>query len=238
MGQESRRLGIRLHANKYYISAVLTRLCLVGTMAALLPLSVQLRHFIGRSPWPTHRPILIQLVFALLICEFFFYWVHRICHRTPVLWSLHSVHHGAGRVYWANSARFHPLDACLDLIFYFLPLRSFGSTARCDCYFSDDECDHRILGAPILISKQVGLTTFSIPPNCTDGIILPMKSYRIQTTEKFCAYGTSPLEPTILSRVQTLDPWVSIGAVRLSRQPSSCSFYIHSRANNPVFSYR
>lgn len=76
--------------------------------------------------WPSSAPLLLQLVLALLVCEFFFYWVHRWAHRIPLFWKFHAVHHVVDKVYWNNAGRFHPLDLFLSLFVYFMPLALFG----------------------------------------------------------------------------------------------------------------
>jgi sterol desaturase/sphingolipid hydroxylase (fatty acid hydroxylase superfamily) len=75
--------------------------------------------------WPRQAPVFAQLILALLICEFLFYWVHRLGHRTETLWRFHRAHHTVKRVYWENSGRFHPLDLFFNWFFYFLPLVAF-----------------------------------------------------------------------------------------------------------------
>jgi len=64
----------------------------------------------GASLWPSYWPLLLQGALALLIAEFLQYWWHRSCHEYDILWRIHAVHHSAGRLYWLNAARFHPID--------------------------------------------------------------------------------------------------------------------------------
>ena len=72
--------------------------------------------------------ILGVTLISLLVCEFCYYWMHRISHTNKHLWRLHSIHHGAERVYWANSGRFHFIDAFLGSAAYFLPLILLGTS--------------------------------------------------------------------------------------------------------------
>ncbi|MCI4668808.1 MAG: sterol desaturase family protein [Bacteroidia bacterium] len=72
--------------------------------------------------WPDGTSLFLQFVVILLISEFLYYWIHRFSHHNPFLWRFHAVHHGAERVYWLNSGRFHFVDALLDNLFYLLPL--------------------------------------------------------------------------------------------------------------------
>lgn len=65
---------------------------------------------------------------ALLACELFYYWFHRLSHYAPILWRFHAVHHGAERVYWVNSGRFHFVESFFSSLVYFLPLIFIGTT--------------------------------------------------------------------------------------------------------------
>ncbi len=65
-------------------------------------------------------------ILCLIICEFFYYWIHRWSHKNDFLWKFHSIHHGAERIYWANSGRFHLLDAFLSSFAYLIPVILLG----------------------------------------------------------------------------------------------------------------
>lgn len=69
-------------------------------------------------------------ILALLLSEFCYYWMHRLSHTLPTLWKFHSVHHSAKRIYWANSGRFHFVDALLGGIAYLLPLLLFNTSDK------------------------------------------------------------------------------------------------------------
>lgn len=43
--------------------------------------------------WPTSWPFMIQLVMALLVFDFVYYWYHRLSHRDGFLWRWHRLHH-------------------------------------------------------------------------------------------------------------------------------------------------
>ncbi len=83
--------------------------------------------FIGAESWPTSMSFWLQTLAALLAAEFGYYWMHRWSHASELLWRFHAVHHGAERVYWINSGRFHFLDAFLGSFVYFLPLALLGA---------------------------------------------------------------------------------------------------------------
>lgn len=73
-------------------------------------------------------PFFFQFAVVLVFCELFFYWIHRWSHVSPFLWKFHAVHHGAERVYWANSGRFHFVDAFYTSFMYYLPAFFMGAS--------------------------------------------------------------------------------------------------------------
>ena len=72
--------------------------------------------------WPGSLPIGVQLVFMLIISEFFQYWWHRLSHTFSPLWFFHIVHHRPTKIYFLNTARFHPIDKfvefCVDVLLF------------------------------------------------------------------------------------------------------------------------
>ena len=81
----------------------------------------------GSSLWPAGWPLFLQLALALVIVEFFQYWVHRLQHEQDWLWRFHATHHSAPRLYWLNAARFHFVDTTLLNFFYVVPLVALGA---------------------------------------------------------------------------------------------------------------
>lgn len=67
----------------------------------------------------------LHLVAVIIVSEFFFYGCHRLFHQFAVLWKIHTIHHGAKRVYWLNSGRFHFVEAFVTSVFYFTPFLFF-----------------------------------------------------------------------------------------------------------------
>ena len=102
---------------------------LLGPIYALLgaglgaALSLQLD-----SPlWPSDWSLAAQLVLALVVVEFFQYWLHRLEHETDWLWRFHATHHSAPRLYWLNAARFHIVDISLLGLGFTVPLIALGA---------------------------------------------------------------------------------------------------------------
>jgi sterol desaturase/sphingolipid hydroxylase (fatty acid hydroxylase superfamily) len=80
--------------------------------------------------WPHGWPIWVQAVLMVLTVDFLRYWLHRAAHENDVLWRLHSVHHSVEQLYWLNTARFHPIEKALQMVFDSLPFLLLGVDAR------------------------------------------------------------------------------------------------------------
>ncbi len=58
-------------------------------------------------------PFALQVLAGMLVFDFLFYCMHRLCHELPWLWRFHAVHHSAHRVTFLNAYRAHPFDAAV-----------------------------------------------------------------------------------------------------------------------------
>lgn len=76
--------------------------------------------------WPTDWPMIAQFLLAFLIADFAFTVLHYLSHRWPILWRLHAVHHGVGRLYGFNGIVRHPLHQSVDMIVGTMPLVILG----------------------------------------------------------------------------------------------------------------
>lgn len=76
--------------------------------------------------WPAEWPLLAQLLLAFVIADFAFTAIHYLSHRYPMLWRLHAVHHGVGRLYGFNGVIRHPLHQALDMVVGTAPLVILG----------------------------------------------------------------------------------------------------------------
>jgi len=77
--------------------------------------------------WPAHWALVPQLALALVVGEFFMYWVHRWAHEWEILWRFHATHHSAPRLYFLNAVRFHPVDLAISTYAPFVPLVALGA---------------------------------------------------------------------------------------------------------------
>lgn len=71
--------------------------------------------------WFHHWPLGLQVIAMILLADFFRYWLHVACHRYPLLWRLHAVHHSPPQLYWLNVGRFHPLEKSMQFLCDALP---------------------------------------------------------------------------------------------------------------------
>lgn len=76
-----------------------------NTLASLVPNAITA---------PVHAlPLWLQVPLAVLASDVVQYWVHRACHRMPLLWRFHAIHHGATQMDWLAGSRLHLVDAVL-----------------------------------------------------------------------------------------------------------------------------
>ena len=108
--------------------AVVIQIAMPPLLALLvvLGLSDLTRPYLHSSYWPHHWPILAQGILMVLLVDLMRYWVHRFAHTNPTLWRLHAVHHSPDKLYWLNTARFHPLEKVLQFTFDSLPFILLG----------------------------------------------------------------------------------------------------------------
>ena len=101
----------------------------LGLRIVMLAGAAKLTEWLGFTLWPTHWPLLAQLALALILSQFFEYWLHRMMHEQPLLWRLHATHHSPSRLYWLNAGRFHPLDTAASFTVAMTPLLLLGASA-------------------------------------------------------------------------------------------------------------
>lgn len=67
------------------------------------------------------------LVFVLcfLLVDFTYYWVHRLSHKFPFLWSMHSVHHSSNEFNFSTALRLPWFAPFFNWVFY-IPLVLIG----------------------------------------------------------------------------------------------------------------
>jgi sterol desaturase/sphingolipid hydroxylase (fatty acid hydroxylase superfamily) len=76
--------------------------------------------FHARSPFAHHPPAL-ALLEALLLSDFFAYWMHR-CFHGKRLWRFHAVHHSGKMLDWLAASRGHPVNEVMQRLAVLTPI--------------------------------------------------------------------------------------------------------------------
>lgn len=109
-------------------NSVFTTVLGTGALAAGLYLGLALAGDVAHaSLWPTTWPMIPQLALALVVSEFFAYWLHRISHLWAPLWRFHAMHHSSERLYLLSSSRSHPLHVVFTYVLQILPIALLGA---------------------------------------------------------------------------------------------------------------
>jgi len=115
------------------ISSTLVNLYVTGAVAGMIflpALVVFPEFFFGRSLFfasPEQLgPFWLQVPVAILLVSFFRYWMHRIQHKVPFLWELHSYHHRVTDLKASNLLVSHPIDFALRNVLVFILLGLIG----------------------------------------------------------------------------------------------------------------
>ncbi|MFY9345176.1 MAG: sterol desaturase family protein [Planctomycetota bacterium] len=76
-------------------------------------------------------PFVVQFVAIVVVADLVQYHVHRACHRVPLLWRFHAIHHSAVAMDWLAGSRLHVVDAVLTraLVYAALFLAGFDTVA-------------------------------------------------------------------------------------------------------------
>lgn len=125
------RLDWRPNSREWFTDALYTfviQIAMPPLLALLLVLGLSelTRPYLHSSLWPHHWPLLAQGILMVLLVDLMRYWLHRFAHTNPILWRLHAVHHSPDKLYWLNTARFHPLEKVLQFCFDSMPFILMG----------------------------------------------------------------------------------------------------------------
>lgn len=78
------------------------------------------------TAWPHFWPLALQVLLMVLVVDLLRYALHRACHRYPLLWRLHEVHHSPEILYALNVGRFHPIEKALHFALDTMPFLLLG----------------------------------------------------------------------------------------------------------------
>ena len=69
----------------------------------------------SHHPGPAGVPLLVAFTLSMVLAyDLSYYIYHYLCHRVPLLWELHKVHHSAEVMVGVTKDRVHPLDEILN----------------------------------------------------------------------------------------------------------------------------
>jgi sterol desaturase/sphingolipid hydroxylase (fatty acid hydroxylase superfamily) len=83
-------------------------------------------HPITWLPWPTHWPLVAQVLLGMVLSDTLAYWQHRLFHRAGP-WRFHRLHHEGRRLNLMRSARFQNIDLALFATATLVPLALLGA---------------------------------------------------------------------------------------------------------------
>lgn len=71
-------------------------------------------------------PLVLHLFIGFLLRDFVQWWVHRLLHRSPLLWRFHKVHHSVEQMGFAAHLRFHWMETVVYRTLEYIPLAMIG----------------------------------------------------------------------------------------------------------------
>jgi sterol desaturase/sphingolipid hydroxylase (fatty acid hydroxylase superfamily) len=72
-------------------------------------------------------PVVLQVLFFLVIHDFYIYWFHRAQHHSKLLWRTHEAHHSNKEVDWLAGTRSHSLEILINQTIEFAPIVLLGA---------------------------------------------------------------------------------------------------------------
>jgi sterol desaturase/sphingolipid hydroxylase (fatty acid hydroxylase superfamily) len=75
----------------------------------------------------TSWPLVLQVLFFLVIHDFYIYWFHRWQHHSKLLWRTHEAHHSNKEVDWLAGTRSHALEILINQTVEFAPIVLLGA---------------------------------------------------------------------------------------------------------------
>lgn len=79
-------------------------------------------------------PVWTQVIFFLVIHDFYIYWFHRWQHNNKILWRTHEAHHSPKTVDWLSGARSHSFEILINQTVEFAPIILLGAAPEVAIY--------------------------------------------------------------------------------------------------------
>ncbi len=74
-----------------------------------------------------HWPIALQVLFFLVVHDFYIYWFHRAQHHSRLLWRTHEAHHSNKEIDWLAGTRSHSMEIIINQTIEFAPIVLLGA---------------------------------------------------------------------------------------------------------------
>jgi len=88
-----------------------------------IDLNFQLSRLHVVSDWP----VIWQILFFLVVHDFYIYWFHRWQHNSKILWRTHEAHHSNKVIDWIAGSRSHALEIIINQTIEFTPIVLLGA---------------------------------------------------------------------------------------------------------------
>ncbi len=75
-------------------------------------------------------PLWVQVLFFLVVHDFYIYWFHRAQHASAILWRIHEAHHSVNDVDWLAGTRSHALEILINQTIEFAPIVLLGAAPQ------------------------------------------------------------------------------------------------------------
>jgi sterol desaturase/sphingolipid hydroxylase (fatty acid hydroxylase superfamily) len=72
-------------------------------------------------------PVVLQVLFFLVLHDFYIYWFHRLQHHSKILWRIHEAHHSNKEVDWLAGSRSHSAEIIINQTIEFAPIVLLGA---------------------------------------------------------------------------------------------------------------
>src|SRR5579859_2325768 len=72
-------------------------------------------------------PVPVQVIFFLIVHDFYIYWFHRWQHHSKILWRTHEARHSPTQVDWLAGSRSHALEIIINQTIEFAPIVLLGA---------------------------------------------------------------------------------------------------------------
>ena len=134
----------------------------VGGIISLVMYSIIVDRF-GAFTWDLKNPL--TWITALVLYDFFYYWVHRTGHEVNILWAAHVVHHSSEEFNLSTALRQSSTGFYFRWVFY-IPLALLGFPVQVFIVVGLIDLVYQYWDAPFLAQRRVPGRYIDTGPLC------------------------------------------------------------------------